>query len=399
MQAKKIKRIFFILLGTIIFNLIFLEICEAKSKRLSDQSEISLLTCSPGSELYSIFGHCAIRVYDPIQKIDNVYNYGTFDYNAPNFYLEFIRGKLMYFLTVSSYTIFKNEYIRDNRSIYEQKLFFSFKQRQLLYEYLENNYLPENRNYLYHFFYENCATKIRDAIVNSSPKHINIIFSQKKKISFRQLINPYIKHYPWLDLGINLVLGASCDRIAKPYEHMFLPDYLMEMFQGSIQKKSNITDPLIKKRHLVFKAIKSVRKGINLFSPVVTFWSLFLLFLVFTYMEYKNKIRFLWIDIILFFTVGLSGIVLLLLWFGTDHTVTAYNLNLLWAIPFHFPVIFFINKKKLKFINTYFLITGILMVLILITWPINPQKLHTSLIPIILILSLRSFKIYFHRKT
>ena len=141
---------------------------EAKNQNLSDRSVVSLLTCSPGTELYSIFGHCAIRIHDPVNEIDKIYNYGTFDFDSPNFYMEFIKGKLFYFLSVSNFTFFKTTYIRMNRSIYEQVVDLSMDQRQSLYQYLENNHLPENRYYLYDFFFDNCATRIRDAFVKSS---------------------------------------------------------------------------------------------------------------------------------------------------------------------------------------------------------------------------------------
>ena len=381
-----------------LFNLSY--IAEAKNKNLSDKSVVSLLTCSPGIELYSIFGHCAIRIYDPVNKIDKIYNYGTFDFDSPNFYMEFIKGKLLYFLSVSNFTFFKNSYIRENRSIYEQVINFSLDQRQLLYQYLEKNYLPENRYYLYDFFFDNCATRIRDAFIDSSTESIKIEFSKnKKKISFRSLIKPYIKDHPWIDLGINIAFGLSTDKIAEPYEFMFLPDYLMEAFQNALQREKDKSIPLIKKTSWIFRGSGITISHPWILNPKVIFWFFLILIIPVTYIEFRQRRHFSWIDRIIFGLTGLSGILLCLLWLATDHKVTANNLNLLWAIPFHLPVVFILNRNQnTKLIKTYFLMTGILMSLIIIAWKLIPQQFHAALIPLLLILAIRSLNVYFNKK-
>ncbi len=126
---------------------------------LSDQSQVSLLTMGPDQrEVYSAFWHSAIRVYDPVHQFDSVYNYGVFDFNNPNFYTDFAKGFLNYRLAVSSYQRFHGYYVYNDRSIDEQVLNLDLLQRQAIFDFLEINKLPENRYYLYDYFFDNCAT-------------------------------------------------------------------------------------------------------------------------------------------------------------------------------------------------------------------------------------------------
>ena len=96
---------------------------EAKTYlQLSDSAEVTLITCTPGTELYSIFGHSAIRIKDPVYLLDRVYNFGTFDFNTPNFYVKFVKGRLDYMLSTSKYKYFEYSYKVENRGVVEQKL-------------------------------------------------------------------------------------------------------------------------------------------------------------------------------------------------------------------------------------------------------------------------------------
>ena len=142
------------------------KIALAQAPQLSSESTISLLTCGPGPDVYTYFGHSALRVTDPTLKLDRVYNYGTFDFNVPNFYGQFIDGKLFYMLSVVRYKGFIPDYMAENRFIKELQLNISLDDRQNLFSLLEINYLPENRHYWYDFFKDNCSSRIRDIVVN-----------------------------------------------------------------------------------------------------------------------------------------------------------------------------------------------------------------------------------------
>jgi hypothetical protein len=370
-------------------------VCHTKGQTLSDQATISLLTASPGEEIYTYFGHSALRVCDPQQAMDRIYNYGTFDFNTPNFIMKFTQGRLKYFLDIQTFSEFMFINKKSNRSVYEQLLNLTQTQCQQLFDYLENNYLPENRYYLYDFFFDNCSSRIRDAIIQFSKDSTNITFAQKSNNkSFRQLIDPYIKRDPWLDLGIDLGMGLPSDRRADPDEYMFLPDYLMTAFENATQTYQQASYPLVGNTKILFKTEERTKVNRFYLSPKLLFWSLFVFVLGVTLMGFKNNKLFSWLDLCIFGIAGILGFFLLFLWFGTDHKVTANNLNLLWANPVHIPVLcLFLIKKLSPLIKAYFYIIGTIMVLILLFWSISPQEFHIALIPIILILILRSFYI------
>ncbi len=150
---------------------LFLAAClfcgQGKAFTLSPEAEISLLTCSPGNELYSLFGHTAIRVKDPAARFDRVFNYGTFDFDTPYFYLKYARGLLPYQLSHTDYRYFLHAYREEGRSVYEQRLRLDSLQKQRLLDILTENYRPENRSYLYNFLFDNCTTRSRDVILQS----------------------------------------------------------------------------------------------------------------------------------------------------------------------------------------------------------------------------------------
>ena len=168
-------------------------------------TEVSLITVGPGSDLYSKFGHSAIRLNDPDQNLDIAYNYGTFDFNTPNFYPKFVRGKLDYILSVDPTKPLLRYYFRTGREVIEQKLLLSPSEVQYLADFLAENYKPENRTYQYDFFYDNCATRIRDVLEDTRPSLQLEEHSSSKKV-YRDLLIEKLQGDPLILLGINLIL-------------------------------------------------------------------------------------------------------------------------------------------------------------------------------------------------
>jgi hypothetical protein len=414
-MAKKPYYTITIFFFTIILNLIFTG--NSFSTELSKDSKISILTIGPGKQLYNSFGHSVIRVQDKTNKIDYTFNYGTFDFNTPNFYLKFIRGKLMYSLSVSYYDMLKAFYINENRSIFEQDLVLTLPQKQAIYRFLENNYLPENQYYKYDFFFDNCATRIRDVfekVLKDEFKISNI--ADNTGLSFRELITFFLTNKQWGDLGIDLALGSSIDKKTSYYEAMYLPDYLKRGFGNALIKINDKFIPIVTREKLIYQAPGDewhtsylmlindkhdslidfeLPQKFNIFSPVLVFWFLFLLIGFITFKNFRKKTISYKIDFVLFSITGLTGILLFLLWVATDHAGTENNFNLLWAIPFNLPFAFLmLSKKKYPLVNYYALFTGIMAVLTLISWEILPQELNISLVPVLMIIALRSFYIY-----
>ncbi len=335
------------------------------SQTSSDNLQISLITCNPGNELYSVFGHSAIRVIDYDQGIDRVYNYGTFDFNTPNFYLKFARGYLNYQLTVSSMQRFMAEYQHTNRSVFEQVLVLNEQEKNDIYSFLEYNSQPENKFYLYDFFFDNCATRIRDVFAKEFDSSLRFKTQHYSSQTFRDLILPYLQPHRWSRFGINLVLGEVADKQADLNESMFLPDYLKMAFANAELNGK----PLCKPAQVLFEQ-KNIDDTTPFFiSPIFIFSLLFILLATSSYFEIKYKKRFKLFDFLLFLAVGIVGIIIFLLWFATNHTAVVQNWNLVWAIPLHFFVAFWLfRKRKSWLLKIYFLLVSVGSLATLLCW-------------------------------
>lgn len=372
----------------------------AMAFQLSPSAEIRVMTLGPyQNELYSAFGHSAFRVYDPVNNFDIVYNYGVFDFKQENFYWNFIKGKMLYKLGLSRYERFKNNYIEDNRFVYEQILNLTSEEKQELADFLQNNSKPENRNYYYNYAFDNCATKIGDVLREVLGEKLVLDTSfVEKDLTLRGLMDRYCDYQYWGDLGIDLGLGMGVDRAAKGEEYLFLPDYVYRSFSKSTIRDANGFRPLVSSTDKVYEA-KPEKYETPLLTPFNFFTFLFFIVGFITNINFKKGTRTKWVDYFFFGLTGLVGWFLLFLWFGTDH-ISQWNLNLLWALPTHLIAIFFFNKAKYrKQLRAYFKYSSILYVLLILGWNFLPQPIHPSLIPYVLILALRGFYlVHFLRK-
>ncbi|HMP99569.1 MAG TPA: DUF4105 domain-containing protein [Cyclobacteriaceae bacterium] len=354
---------------------------------LSDYAEISVITCGPGQEaVFTAFGHSAFRVYDPMNNINHAYNYGVFDFDQPNFYLNFARGYNYYKLAVQDYRNFEYYYIYNNRYVHEQVLNLTQVQKQELFDFLQWNALPENQFYRYDYFYDNCATKIPEVVAKVFGDAVVFDGSYiTTNYSIRQLTDIYLKYQPWGDLGIDLCLGLPMDKVASPYEYMFLPDYVESSFDHA-----NINgEPLVKEKRTIYAAVDEEFSN-GIFQPLIIFMILAFIAVIMTVNDNKRKKIAHWFDVLVFSTVGAIGVLLLLLWVATDHKAAAFNLNLLWAVPTHLAFVYGILKKQQWIIYYSNFVMGINIVL-LITWAWLPQMLHYSIAPLIAALAMRAF--------
>lgn len=348
---------------------------------------ITLLTCSPGEELYSTFGHTAIRVTDVASGLDEVYNYGTFEF-APDFYYKFVKGKLLYALSVEDFRDFLFAYQAESRSITEQELALNCLQKQQLYAALRVNAQPENRFYRYDFLFDNCTTRAGEIIAKNSggPVQYKTLFPAGRP-TFRELIYVYLSraHQDWSKLGIDLLLGAKLDRKATNKETMFLPDNLLKGMDGATVGGT----PLVQAKKPLL-TMPDPATGSYLVTPFVFFFLLLVIFggLSLTKKRWAQKTVAVF-DFVLFFFLGVVGVLLLFMWFGTDHALCANNYNLLWALPTHLVAAFFIHKK-LSWVKQYFLVTFVVAVLLLLSWGFLPQHLNTALLPFVFLIALRS---------
>lgn len=354
--------------------------CTLQAQQLSSDADISLITIGPTQkELYSAFGHSAIRVYDPADNIDYFFNYGVFSFNQPNFYLNFARGRNMYQLGVYDYQSAKDYYVSENRTVHEQVLALSQSQKQRVFDYLTNNALPENKYYLYDYFYDNCATRPRDvlkAVLGDSIKFDET--PEKRPITIRGLTDIYLAQQPWGDLGIDICLGMPMDKVASRTEYMFLPDSLESGFDRATIKNHSTWVGLVKQKILVFEG-GSQEIGISIFHPWVVFGLMSLIILTVSYRDLKRKKTTGWLDKTLFIATGVLGLLLVLLWAATSHKAAANNLNVLWALPTNLIFPFIGNLKK-----KYFLFAASLTAGLLLSWFFLSQQLHVFLIPLVI---------------
>lgn len=368
----------------------------AQDQQLSGQAQISVLTIEPGLNLYDAFGHNAYRIKD--DNLDVVFNYGVYDFDTPNFYTKFAQGKLNYKLAANYFEDSKNYYIRQNRTIKEQVLNLTQDQKQKIYDYLLVNYEPENQYYLYDFFYDNCATKIRDVLVKSLDEEI--VFNTPKNFepkTFRTLIQEKLKWNSWGSLGIDLALGSVIDKKASPEEHMFLPDYIHSFFGAATFKNGK---KLVKNDSVIYTKMAVKQKSNFLTSPVFAFSILAFSILLITFRDYKNTRQTKWLDVVLFITTGVIGIVILLLWFATDHSATAFNYNLLWAFALNivmFPQI--LEAVPKKWFVRYLKFLVILLALMALHWLVGIQSFALALTPFMLALFIRYIYLINHYKT
>lgn len=361
---------------------------------LTVQAEVSIITCGPDdNELYAAFGHSAIRVYDPANRIDYAYNYGVFDFDQPNFYLNYTRGLLLFKLGVYSYPDFVNSYRYFNRWVTEQVLDLSVEQKQAIFDFLEWNALPENETYRYDYFYNNCANKVRDVFVQILGGSINFDDAYiDTHYTIRQLTDLYLQDHPWGDLGIDICLGLPMDKRATPYDYMFLPDYVMHGFDHATIARNGEVVPAVKEKIPVFVNTPKPPHRAPV-HPWTAFGAIVAIAALLSILDYRRKRLSLWFDGFLFGVTGATGLLLLMLWTLTDHAAAANNFNLLWALPTNLVIFFALFGRWKRAAKKYFVAVGILSLFLLAGWTLLPQQLNVFLIPLVAALMIRSFVI------
>lgn len=386
---------------TFLFTFILLfSFIQLNAQQLSPKATVSVVTCGPGSELYSSFGHSAFRVFDPILGLDKIYNYGTFDFNAPNFYLNFAKGKLIYLLSTTDFNRFLRYYQYENRWVKTQVLNLSENEVQQMFTFLENNAKPENRDYLYDFFYDNCSTKIEDvvrAVLNEKVVFSNNHITNYK--SHRDLIADYTSNFKWGKFGIDLALGSVIDDEASKNDYKFLPDYIFEAFNNATIQKNNKIEPLVKEEITILNEIP-VHKSTEYFSPFNIFLVLSILIIYITYKNYQKSKRNKILDFSIYSISGIIGIVVLLLWFASSHTATYQNYNFLWAFAPNLVVAFFMLKSKLpQWVSMYNAILCLLLLGMVLVWFLKIQIFNKALIPLIIAFGIRYvYLIYLNKR-
>lgn len=367
------------------------------AKPLSPRAEISVLTIAPGADLYSAFGHTGIWVHDPLAGVNTVYNYGTFDFDPEKltqFYLNFASGRLNYRLDVESFRRFEYVYHYLERGYTAQVLNLNSEQKQAAYDFLETNYLPENRYYLYEFFYDNCATRVRDLFQTVLGDSLEFQTPhQALNVTWRDLLWEYLRDRKWVGFGIDLLLGSSVDRKVTPWESMFLPDYLAVEIEEATLKTEKGKVPLVLEVREIYEGKPSIQAEPWYFRP---WWIMGLLLLLvggLTYGEWRQNRRWRGLDGALFILSGVAGLVIFLLWFTTIHTSTVNNWNLLWLLPTHLIAgALLLRKEPTIWLQYYLWVSAGLTALPILGWFFLPQAFNPAFLPWMLMLLMRCIR-------
>jgi len=307
---------------------IFTFTLSAQFSTLSDKAEISVLTCGKGHELYSLFGHTALRVSDPVNGIDKVYNYGTFDFSTPNFGLRFVKGDLQYFVSTSTFEDFLYDYDYEKRSVFEQVLNLTQVQKQNVFDHLNKVLISDERFYQYKFIDRNCTTKVADIIDevvgrNTVPKIANT------EISYRDVIFPEFDGHFYEQWGTSVIFGTRVDDEAK---RLFLP---IELYQ-SISEATNGSQKLLKanKSWLVFEEGLA---PVSIWNNVYTYIGILLLIV------FLNKDK---VTLVYFTIISLLGLFFCVAGWYSFHTEVQWNYNVLLINPLLLLVVINYGRKK-----------------------------------------------------
>ena len=356
----------------------------ASAQEAPSALRISLITCTPGAELYSVFGHNALRIVDSAAGTDIAYNFGTFNFDDPDFYTKFVRGKLQYFLSQENFTDFLFAYQYFKRGVSEQVLNLTEKEKKEIQRALFENLSEENRYYKYDFFYDNCSTRLRDIIFKTKS---NQAFYPPQFVAngltFRDHLHTYLDRaeMKWTRLGIDLILGLKADRKMTVSNAMFLPEFLAK---GVSATEVNGQKLVVEENTLLPDQQPTPTRDSFLLTP----FFIFLIIAILMMMPLGNRIpaygkfqRVL--QKVVFISAGLLGLLMLFLWVGTDHQTMTNNLNLFWAFPLHLVLVFKENNLT-RWLKRYAIFYPAYVVVLLLVAAFVPGLIPFAIYPLII---------------
>ena len=389
-QNKCCKKLGFILLKFMsrlkyfIFCL-FMGVAFSVQSQSTDSIRFSLLTCAPGTEIYSLFGHTAIRYENYTRRIDVAFNYGMFSFNTPNFIFRFVAGETDYQLGITPYSYFEAEYAMRGSSVYQQVLNLTQSEKERLLTILENNYLPENRIYRYNYFYDNCTTRARDKIEECIEGKVVYPDSLSGK-SYRSIVHEFTAGSPWNEFGIDLCLGAEADKEINKRQQMFSPFYMKYYASNAyIVDAGGSRRPLIlDETKIVDVEPEEVQPGFIL-SPLMCGALFLALCVVMAWGQWKTQ-RIWWgWDIVLYGLQGLAGCIIAFLFFFSVHPTVGSNWLLILFNPIPLLYLPFMVYKAVKRKKDYYHVGNMVYLTLFITiLPFCGQEFNLTVLPLAL---------------
>jgi hypothetical protein len=374
--------------------LINLFTASAQQITISDSAKISLITCSPGEEVYEKFGHTAIRIKDPQNNLDITFNYGIFSFDSNNFYLRFIKGETDYQLGIYETGNFLPDYQSRNSMVWEQSLNLNPTERRRIINLLLENYSIENRVYRYNFVFDNCATRPRDKILESLDGYIKFLPNNSPK-TFRQWIGVYVGTDTWLKFGIDVIFGMEADRVASQSESMFLPEVLMNEFEAAQVKMANGTKKLVSKKNVLVNKVTPAKPidSSSIIKPTAFSILLLILGALMTAWDAKRRRPTKWVDTVLLSITGIGGLIVFYLMVFSSHPLVKMNFNILWLNPLNIIIggLIWIKSVKLRRILFFYEVFNIaLLIGALVAFAISAQVFNSASFPLIVLLLVRA---------
>ena len=378
------KRLFVVLVLGVFCNIAF------AVKPLSSQAQVSLLTCSPCNEaIYTKFGHSSIRIKDPENNFDIVFNYGVFSFSQPRFIPRFIKGETDYELGIDDTDFFLEIYRLRGSLVKEQILNLNAAEREKLWQALMKNYEPENRYYRYNFVFDNCATRPYQMIENCCN---STLFWDIDSIqtTYRTLFAEKLGYNTWGCFGVDILIGSEADKpIGFEKEKFFLPSYLQQFAQkayiGRLEQrplvKANKSYPGLDEKQTCLPFI---------FSPIAVCCLALLIVALTTFYERRKGIYLRWLDSLLFVLAGICGTIIFYLMAFSQHPLVDYNYNILWLNPLMIIVGIAVWGKPRKWLNAMHIINMLFIAVVFLLCAIRIQAFHVAFLPLISMLLLRS---------
>jgi hypothetical protein len=362
-----------------------------------DSVRISLLTCAPGSEIYALFGHSAIRYENPEKDQDWVFNYGMFSFKEPNFVMRFVKGETDYQLGVVPFRYFETEYALRGSSVYQQVLNLTDEEKVRLISLLEENYLPSNRVYRYNYFYDNCTTRARDKVEESIQGKV-VYPETEKEVSFRDIIHEFTAGSEWGEFGIDLCLGSEADEPIDERKQMFAPFYMMEAARGAMIHRADTVVPLVLEEFKVVDAVLEDEPAFPLSPMTCAMGLLVATAFVVGWGIRKGRPCLAW-NVLMFFLQGLGGCIVAFLFFFSLHPTVGSNWLLIMFNPLpllYLPVMIYRGIKHQK--DPYHIYNAVCLTSFMILMPFIPQEFNPTVLPLalnLLLISLGHLYLYY----
>ena len=386
------KRILLLLIGVI--SMLSVRAASVDSVR------ISLLTCAPGSEIYALFGHSAIRYEDPARGEDWVFNYGMFSFKDPNFVMRFVKGETDYQLGVIPYRYFEAEYALRGSSVYQQELNLTDAEKVKLIGLLRENYLPANRVYRSNYFYDNCTTRARDKIEESIGGKV-VYPESDRVVSYRDILHEFTAGSEWSEFGIDLCLGSEADEPIDERKQMFAPFYMLAAAREAVIQRGDEVVPFVREETKIVEAELEDEPAFPL-SPMTCALLLLACTIAIVIRGYRKGRQCLVWNVLMFALQGLGGCIIAFLFFFSLHPTVGSNWLLILFNPLpllYLPVMIVRGMKQQK--DPYHWYNAVVLTSFIILMPVLPQEFNPTVLPLalnLLLLSVGHLSIYYKKR-